>query len=406
MTLEPRHATQRGALTVLMALGLVGFLGIAAVSVDVGYMYKSRRELQLAADSAALAGIGEVAGNDQSAARNMALLYAQKNKLAGTTVAMDKNSDVEFGRWSDGVFSVNASPLNAIRVTLKKTSGTPQGPLTLFFGRALGLPNVQLQTRSIAVLSAVDLMMVMDWSTSMVNDTNWTACNRCLTGSTPTAKAPWCGTSSSNYCTCGTPGSAGIQPFDTLQSSASSFVSDFDPVLDQLGMETFYNTAPTPVTQPLTQTFATVTSSIDAIVDPTYCATGNFTSIHYTNIGAGIQRAIAELTTSGRQRSYATKMIVLLSDGAPTCGSGLAASCNTNSSTVTAGRNYANAQADAAKNAGIIIHTIGLGAEADATLMQSVATRTGGGYYYADSGADLSAVFAAVRKRVPFQLVQ
>ena len=41
---------------------------------------------------------------------------------------------------------------------------------------------------------------------------------------------------------CGT-ASGGIQPFDTLQSSAVTFVGDFDASFDQIGVETFANSA-------------------------------------------------------------------------------------------------------------------------------------------------------------------
>ena len=41
---------------VMMALGLVAFLGLASLAIDMGHLYVSRNELQNVADAAALAG--------------------------------------------------------------------------------------------------------------------------------------------------------------------------------------------------------------------------------------------------------------------------------------------------------------------------------------------------------------
>lgn len=50
-----------GAIAVLFALSLVVLIGLAALAVDVGYWYASKRQLQTAADAAALAGAQDLA---------------------------------------------------------------------------------------------------------------------------------------------------------------------------------------------------------------------------------------------------------------------------------------------------------------------------------------------------------
>lgn len=399
--LNVKSESERGAMVVFVAIGIAVFLGIAAVAVDVGYIYKSRRELQVASDAGALAGARELATANLSAARTSAYQYATANKLAGGSVPMNKDTDVDFGRWSGTSFTPNGSPTNAIRVQLKKKTGTTQGPLTLLFGRALGMDKVQLQTQSIAILSAIDLVLTLDWSTSMVNGTTWTKCTKCLQGQTPASKGPnWCGTfnTTSNYCTCGTT-TSGIKPFDTLQVAAASFVDDFDTNVDQIGVQLFESRATTPITQSLTSSFSSVTSKIAGIADPTTCSM----STHSTNIADGMAKGMAELN-SARARMSAAKIMVLLSDGQPTCT--MSGTCNTNASTTTSGRNSALAQADEAKAAKIVIHTIGLGPDVDTDLMQQIAAKTGGSYNFAATGNDLDQVFGDVRKRIPVQLVQ
>jgi len=49
-------ADQSGAIAAYVAVGLVAFLGFAALTVDIGYMVSVKSELQKAADAGALAG--------------------------------------------------------------------------------------------------------------------------------------------------------------------------------------------------------------------------------------------------------------------------------------------------------------------------------------------------------------
>jgi hypothetical protein len=56
MPAEQATARQRGQVLVIMALALVALMGITGVAVDLGYAYTHRREVQNAADAAALAG--------------------------------------------------------------------------------------------------------------------------------------------------------------------------------------------------------------------------------------------------------------------------------------------------------------------------------------------------------------
>ena len=56
---------QRGASAVLIALLLVVLLGIAALAIDLGYLYVTRYELQNVADSAALAAFYVTSNGDK-----------------------------------------------------------------------------------------------------------------------------------------------------------------------------------------------------------------------------------------------------------------------------------------------------------------------------------------------------
>jgi hypothetical protein len=69
---------ERGQAIVLMTLSLVVIMGMAALVLDVGNWYHTKRRLQGTADAAALAG-AQLLPNDSSGAQSQALAYANKN---------------------------------------------------------------------------------------------------------------------------------------------------------------------------------------------------------------------------------------------------------------------------------------------------------------------------------------
>lgn len=73
---------EKGNVVVLFAVGLVAFLGLAAVVVDAGSLYAERLRLQTAADAAALASLGKLPG-DPAGARQLAIDNLAANKAEG-----------------------------------------------------------------------------------------------------------------------------------------------------------------------------------------------------------------------------------------------------------------------------------------------------------------------------------
>ena len=71
---------QRGQILPIVALALVGLLGVAAFSIDVGYAYYAKRQLQAAVDSAALAGAQDLPSSTLAPAT--ALTYFKDNTPA------------------------------------------------------------------------------------------------------------------------------------------------------------------------------------------------------------------------------------------------------------------------------------------------------------------------------------
>jgi len=98
-----------GQAVVLMVLSLVVIMGMAALVLDVGHWYSTKRRLQGTADAASLAG-AQMLPNDPSAAQSMALTYANRNggDVAGADIVVSATNDtisVRARKTDPGIFS-------------------------------------------------------------------------------------------------------------------------------------------------------------------------------------------------------------------------------------------------------------------------------------------------------------
>ena len=92
---------QRGAVAVLVAVGIVALLGMVALSVDVGSMYGTRADLVNAADASALAGAQKLTPSpDLTGAQSTAEAYVAANAGPGadSTVSFSAgNTEITVG---------------------------------------------------------------------------------------------------------------------------------------------------------------------------------------------------------------------------------------------------------------------------------------------------------------------
>ena len=125
---------------------------------------------------------------------------------------------------------------------------------------------------------------------------------------------------------------------------------------------------------------------------------------HYTNMGGGIQQAIAELTGS-RARCHAVKIMVLLTDGR----------ANVNESggytDYVGGPEWALDSADQAVAQGIRIYCVSVGSAADRDLMQQIAGKGSGTEFYAagsieNYSAQLRQIFETLGGTRPVVLIE
>jgi hypothetical protein len=111
-----------------------------------------------------------------------------------------------------------------------------------------------------------------------------------------------------------------------------------------------------------------------------------------TDIGNAISLSNQELQ-SARSRSQASKVIILVTDGTANKPSG------PGTGEFPADTAYALAKAGEAATAGIKIFTIGLGNDINQTMLQAIASTTGGQFYFAPTAQNLNDIFAEIKTR-------
>lgn len=187
-----RDERRRGAILVLTAAMLVLIFAMAAFSLDVGWISLTKAQMQNAVDAAALSAAmelnpqgdqGDVEVNARQAAEDIAALH----KAGDTTMVniAGNTGNVEFGRRSFDVstgdynyeWGPSARPYNVVRVTAKRKKFEESGVVTednrlpLFFGPVIGHPKSELEASAIATFQPRDIMLVLDYSSSMNDDT-------------------------------------------------------------------------------------------------------------------------------------------------------------------------------------------------------------------------------------------
>lgn len=185
---------RRGAILVLTALLLVFLVTLVAFTIDIGYMLAVRSEAKRATDAAALAGAGALVEGPESA-RVEAFEFLNRNPVGSKIYATDEdwllqlqsggsdyvnakeeNIGIETGHWdSDATppefgqpetrFTISENLPSAVRVQATQT-GIP----SLFGTLISSTGNFSMASESIAGYQPRDIMVVLDFSGSMNDD--------------------------------------------------------------------------------------------------------------------------------------------------------------------------------------------------------------------------------------------
>lgn len=180
-----RTVERHGTILVLTAVLMVVLLGFVAMTVDIGFIELTRTQLQSAADASALSGAMELSGIDDPAlvranARNAVVQTAAMHRAGDqTSVAIDPVADITFGKltWNGNSqnykiqWGEDQTPYNVIKVRAMRTTGIgSDNRLPLFFAPAIGSKKADVGAEAIATFQPRDIMVVLDFSGSMNDD--------------------------------------------------------------------------------------------------------------------------------------------------------------------------------------------------------------------------------------------
>ncbi|MFO0792066.1 MAG: vWA domain-containing protein [Pirellulales bacterium] len=257
-----RQRSRRGIIIILTSFLLTVLFAFLALSVDTGRVVLTETRMQNAVDAAALAASQEIeaavysAGQGQGSvtidansvaiahARTMAAQVAQANG-----VYVNADSDVKFGRRvynpSSGQWSIEwgSSPFSVVQVKARRTGSdisAPDGKFPLAFGWSIGKESVPLETSATAFVEARDLVLVLDFSASMNDDSSLgsslgsTEANKALDAmwnSLVTANPKWPGTTTPKFPSTG---------FGSINSYAGTYVASTtnSTIMSTLGLTT------------------------------------------------------------------------------------------------------------------------------------------------------------------------
>ncbi len=172
--IRTRLCKRRGNVLVLTAALMVVVLSMVAFAVDLGYLEVAKTELQRTADASAIAAAWELIRSETtsstdmtaqiSSARAKATQFAAANPVLTLAPSVDSNSGNSAG--GDIVIGYLANPSNAsatldtsqpnssnaVQVRVRKSAGSTNGSVPLFFAKALGLDHQDVQATATAAL--------------------------------------------------------------------------------------------------------------------------------------------------------------------------------------------------------------------------------------------------------------
>ena len=446
-TSRSAKGAEKGQVLVLFAAGLVIFLGLVALSVDVGRYVWARTQMQSAVDAAALAAAQSLPST------LLAEQYANTYWNDNSGFIQSQGTNIQFS------FTVQPGS--------KSVRTEAEADVPTWFARFFGVDSWHVSAEGEAESVSVDAMLVLDRSGSMCWDSHgpngsyvsqvrlsgWIDSSQTSfqvtknNSSVPLGEyvyvgqvfrlessnsSEWLeitaltepntvsvqrnvprpsngnkyGASSHNSgrrirgSNCVEAGAGPYYPWEFVKDGGHTFVNQMDSQWDRVGYVQFASRASEE--SPLTGSFTTLHSDITSTDDPTQGAYGSS-----TNISHGFYLGIRELIDNGRDN--AIWVVVLLSDGVAN------RYCSPTTFTPTCTSNYSNTstaysrtieQASYAASHNITVYTISYGDNADDDLMEEVADITGGIFYKAPSAAELQAAFISIAAETHIRLLK
>lgn len=274
MRLPGRPSRQRGQITIIAAVLMIGLVGVVGLGIDGGMAYMTKARLNAAVDSAAVA-----------AARAVTNGNTQADQTAAARQAANDFFNANFGAG----YLKNTATLNTPSVTFDQgkvtigVSATATMPLTMM--KVLGFNNVSVAATSTTIRKDLDMIFVIDSSGSM------------------------------------------SKVWSTVRTNANSFLNQFSPSTDRVGLVHFSSGAVADIA------IRTTTRGFDRPAMQTRIT--GLDNGGNTNYAEGLWQARAQLNNIPQLNRSSLRVIVFFSDGLPNTIA--AAYTTTNNKTCTGG---------------------------------------------------------------------
>lgn len=372
-TLLSRRLLQdrRGAVALITGGAMFAVIGVSAIAVDLGTVFRAKLQLQASTDAAALAGARAIGSTSDpvATANTFSALAGDNNANANVTVTMASGYPMLKCFTSTGVTCVSGKSgvASANGIQVKQQASVPT-----YFAKVFGVRSVNISATATAGAKGgqstpVDAIVVLDTTASMAS----TADNSCKGYDATTPANP--------------------MKIDCALAGVRALLKGFWPSVDQVGLMVFpgvtsatvskdytcptgnptsvpYNNSPAPVYQILglgkdykttdtTTTLNTSSNIVKAAGGVSGCSGIRAPGGQGTFYSDAIQAAQTTLTSTGR--SGVQKAIIVLSDGDASASSSKMPSGKYNNQCHEAITNAA-----AAKSAGFWVYSIAYGASA------------------------------------------
>ncbi|PQO40144.1 pilus assembly protein TadG-related protein [Blastopirellula marina] len=190
------RTSRKGVFVVLAAIVLVVLFAFVSFGIDTGLISLEQARMQNAVDAAALAASQEITAAVQDAGDNggdpnsISITHAKQMAVdvaAANGIYLNADRDIVFGKRTfdagsgEWTYAWNVGPFNVVKVEAHRDQPdltALDGRVPLAFGWAVGVPSVPLVTQATAFVEARDMVVVLDFSGSMNDDSQFKAIDR------------------------------------------------------------------------------------------------------------------------------------------------------------------------------------------------------------------------------------
>lgn len=361
-----RHSSRRAATMALVVVLLPVLFALSAFAINIAHIESVNTDVQIATDSAVRAASRAYAiTGDPDEALAAARDAASRNPI-GDFVLPITAADLDFGQSTresaDAKYQFTPSESgNAVRIVTRTLASSPSGiaPLFPFFGPGF---TVRPERSSVSTQGTIDVALVVDRSGSMAYSADEIA---------QYPPAPAAAPSGWDF---GAPVPPNARWLD-LVAAVRTFGEELNasPQTELVALSTYNDLSET--NQKLTDDYSLINAELLKISSQ-FDAGG-------TSIGLGMLEGLAAVTDESLGRSYASRVMVLMTDGVQNVG-------KTPDSVVWA----------LAEN-GVTLFTVTFSDEADQATMKRVAEKTGGAHFHAVTAEQLSEAFRDIARHLP-----